>query len=93
MVNVASSQRLCGDEFEDGWVDAMDCIRLFYLNFVVFFVLGHRGSLVINLSYKYDPKGWWRGKNFSHPSSTPWFRFSLFGGVVCFKCKRRVERL
>jgi hypothetical protein len=52
MVNVASSQRLCGDEFEDGWVDAMDCIRLFYLNFVVFFVLGHRGSLVINLSYK-----------------------------------------
>jgi hypothetical protein len=41
MVHVASSRRSCGEEAEDGWVDAMDCIRLFYPNFVVFIVLGH----------------------------------------------------
>jgi hypothetical protein len=35
MVDVASSQRSRGDEAEDGWVDAMGCIRLFYLNFAI----------------------------------------------------------
>jgi hypothetical protein len=33
---------------EDGWVDAMGCIGLFYPNFAIFFVLGHKGSLVIS---------------------------------------------
>jgi hypothetical protein len=39
MVHVASSQRLRGDEAEDGWVDAIGYIRLFYPNFVIFNVL------------------------------------------------------
>jgi hypothetical protein len=52
MVHVASSQRSCGDEVEDGRVDATGCIGLFYPNFVVFFVLGHKGSLFISFSYK-----------------------------------------
>jgi hypothetical protein len=52
MVHMASSQRSCGDEAKDRRVDAMGCIRLFYPNFVIFFVLGHKGSLVISLSYK-----------------------------------------
>jgi hypothetical protein len=52
MVHVASSQRSCGDEVEDGRGVAMGCIRLFYPNFAVFFVLGHKGSLVISFSYK-----------------------------------------
>jgi hypothetical protein len=52
MVHVASSRRSHGDEVEDERVDAVDCIGLFYPNFVVFFVLGHKGSLVISFSYK-----------------------------------------
>jgi hypothetical protein len=46
MVHVASSQRSHGDEVEDGPVDAMDWIRLFYPNFVVFIVLCPKGNLV-----------------------------------------------
>jgi hypothetical protein len=52
MVHVASSRRSCGDEAEDGLVDATGCIRLSYPNFAVFYVLGHKSSLVINFSYK-----------------------------------------
>jgi hypothetical protein len=48
MVHVTSSQRSRGDEIKDGWVDVTDCIRLFYSNFVVFIVLGYKGSLVIS---------------------------------------------
>jgi hypothetical protein len=48
MVHVASSRRLFGDEAEDGWVDAMGCIILFYPNFVIFVVLGHKRSLQSN---------------------------------------------
>jgi hypothetical protein len=47
MMHVASSQMLCGDEAEDGWVNATGCIRLFYPKFVIFVVLGHKDSLVI----------------------------------------------
>jgi hypothetical protein len=36
MVHVALLRRSRGDEAEDGQVDAMCCIRLFYPNFVVF---------------------------------------------------------
>jgi hypothetical protein len=47
MVYVASSQRSCGDEVENRWVDVMGCIGLFYPNFAIFVVLGYKGSLVI----------------------------------------------
>jgi hypothetical protein len=57
MVHVTSSWMSCGDEAKDSWIDETGCIRLFYPNFTVFFVLGHKDSLVISLSYKYDPKG------------------------------------
>jgi hypothetical protein len=70
-VNVASSWRSCGDEAEDRWVDATGCIRLFYPNFAIFFVLGHKGSLVISFSYKWDPMGWWRGKHLAIPLPPP----------------------
>jgi hypothetical protein len=43
-------------EVEDGWVDATSCIRLFYPNFVVFFVLGHKGSLVISFPINRTPR-------------------------------------
>jgi hypothetical protein len=52
MVHVASLQRSREDEAKDRRVDATGCIRLFYPNFVVFFVLDHKGSLVISFSYK-----------------------------------------
>jgi hypothetical protein len=46
VVHVASSRRLCEDEAEDGWVNAMGCIGLFYPYFTIFIVLGPRGILV-----------------------------------------------
>jgi hypothetical protein len=48
MVHVASLWMSHGDEAEDGWIDAMSCIRLFYPKFAVFIVLGHKDSLVIS---------------------------------------------
>jgi hypothetical protein len=50
MVHVASSQRSHEDKVEDRRVDAIGCIRLFYHNFAVFILLGHKGSLVISFS-------------------------------------------
>jgi hypothetical protein len=35
-------------EDEDGQVDATGCFGLFYPNFAIFFVLDHKGSLVIS---------------------------------------------
>jgi hypothetical protein len=46
MVHIVSSQRSREDEAEDGWINAMDCIGLFYPNFVIFVVLGPWGILV-----------------------------------------------
>jgi hypothetical protein len=46
MVHVAPSRISCGDEAEDGWVDVMGCIGLFYPNFIIFIVLGTGGILV-----------------------------------------------
>jgi hypothetical protein len=46
VVHVASSWMSHEDEAEDGRVDAMGCIRLFYPYFVVFIVLGRRVILV-----------------------------------------------
>jgi hypothetical protein len=52
MVHVASSRSSCGDKSKDGRVDAMGCIELFYPNFAIFLVLGHKDSLAISFSYK-----------------------------------------
>jgi hypothetical protein len=48
MVHVASLWRSRGDEADDGRVDATGCIELFFPNFAIFVVLGHKGSLVIS---------------------------------------------
>jgi hypothetical protein len=47
MVHVTSSLRLRRVEAEDGLVDATGCVRPFYSNFIVFYVLGHTDILVI----------------------------------------------
>jgi hypothetical protein len=49
MVHVASSRRSCAVELEDGWVDAIGCIRPYYAYFAVFIVLVPRGNLVFCL--------------------------------------------
>jgi hypothetical protein len=46
MVHVSSSQRLRGDEAEDGWVDAIGYVGPCYPYFIIFTVLGSRGILV-----------------------------------------------
>jgi hypothetical protein len=56
MVHVASSRRSRGDEVEDGRVDAMCCIVLFYPKFAIFVVLGHKGSLVISFLINRTPR-------------------------------------
>jgi hypothetical protein len=56
MVHVASSRRSRGDEAEDRRVYMMGCIELFYPNFVVFIVLGHKGSLVISFPINRIPR-------------------------------------
>jgi hypothetical protein len=48
MMHMASSWRSRGDEAKDERVDATGCIRLFYPNFAIFIVLGHKGSLAIS---------------------------------------------
>jgi hypothetical protein len=47
VVHVASSRRLRQDQVEDRRVDAMGCVRAYYSYFVVFYVLGNRGIVVI----------------------------------------------
>jgi hypothetical protein len=56
MVHMASSWRSRGDETKDRRVDAMGCIRLFYPNFIVFIVLGHKDSLVISFLINRTPR-------------------------------------
>jgi hypothetical protein len=56
MVHVESTWRSRGDELEDGRVDATGCIGLFYFNFVVFIVLGHKRSLVISFPINRTPR-------------------------------------
>jgi hypothetical protein len=55
MVHVASSRRSRGDESEDRQVDATGCIGLFYPNFVIFVILGHKGNLVISFFINRTP--------------------------------------
>jgi hypothetical protein len=49
MVHVTSLRRSCAGEAEDGRVNAIGYISLFYLNFAIFIVLGHRDILVFYL--------------------------------------------
>jgi hypothetical protein len=56
MVHMASSQRSRGDEAEDGRVDATGCIGLFYPNFAVFVVLGHKDILVSSFPINRTPR-------------------------------------
>jgi hypothetical protein len=56
MVHVALSRRSREDEAKDGRVDAMGCIRLFYPNFAIFVVLGHKSSLVISFPINRTPR-------------------------------------
>jgi hypothetical protein len=70
MVHVASSWRSHGDEAEDGRVDAMGCIGLFYTNFVIFIVLGYKDILVISFPINRTPRagGWVSTQSsLSHP--------------------------
>jgi hypothetical protein len=46
MMHVASSQRSRGVEAEDGRINAMGYIRLFYSNFTIFIVLDPKEILV-----------------------------------------------
>jgi hypothetical protein len=43
-------------EAKDGRVDAIGCIRLFYYNFAIFFVLGYKGSLIISFLINRTPR-------------------------------------
>jgi hypothetical protein len=56
MVHVALSWRSHRDEAEGERVDAMCCIRLFYPNFAVFIVLGHKDNLVISFPINRTPR-------------------------------------
>jgi hypothetical protein len=56
MVHVALSRRSREDEAKDGRVDAMGCIGLFYPNFAIFVVLGHKSSLVISFPINRTPR-------------------------------------
>jgi hypothetical protein len=47
VVYVASSRTSRGVQGEDGRVDAIGYVRPFYLNFIIFNVLGSRGIVVI----------------------------------------------
>jgi hypothetical protein len=71
MVQVASSWRSRRDEAEDGWVDATGYIGLFYPNFVVFIVLGHKGSQVICFPINRTSRVGGEDQAFSYPSATP----------------------
>jgi hypothetical protein len=46
MVHEASSQRLCQNQVEDGWVDVASYVGPYYPDFSVFFVLALRNILV-----------------------------------------------
>jgi hypothetical protein len=71
MVHIALLWRSRGDEAEDGRVDVTGCIRLFYPNFAVFIIFGHKGTLVISFPIKMTPRVGGEDQAFIHPSVTP----------------------
>jgi hypothetical protein len=56
MVHMVSLWRSRGDKAKDGWVDVMDCIVLFYPNFTIFVVLGHKCRIVISFPINRTPR-------------------------------------
>jgi hypothetical protein len=71
MVHMTSSWRPCEDEADDRRVDVMGCIGVFYPNFAVFIVLGHKDSLVISFLINKTPRVGGEDQTFNHPSPTP----------------------
>jgi hypothetical protein len=75
VVHVASSQRLHGSEAKDNRFEGVGCgaveVGPNYPSLDVIFFLAHRGILVFCFHYKYDPKGWWRGKHSTIPLPPP----------------------
>jgi hypothetical protein len=53
---MALSWRSRGYDAKDGQVDATGCIGLFYPNFAIFVVLGHKSSLVISFPINMTPR-------------------------------------
>jgi hypothetical protein len=47
VVHVTPSWILRQSQVEDGWVDAMGCVRPCYVCFAIFILLGPRGNVVI----------------------------------------------
>jgi hypothetical protein len=92
VVHVVLSWRSYGDEAEDGRVNAIDCIRLFYSNFAILIVLGHKGSLVINFPINRTPRVGGEDQAFNHPFLTHKSKL-LFERCGCASwCKRGEER-
>jgi hypothetical protein len=58
--------KIDGGEAKDRWVDVMDYIGLFYPNFTVFVILGHKGNLVISFPINRTP--WFGGEASIQPS-------------------------
>jgi hypothetical protein len=71
MVHMTLSWRSCGDEAEDGRVDATGCIKLLYPNIAVLVVLCHKGNLVISFYINRTPRVGGEDQAFNHPSPTP----------------------
>jgi hypothetical protein len=70
----------------------MGCIGLFYHNFVIFAILGHKGSLVISFSINMTPRVGVEASIqpfLSHPSV---FRISFFARCGCASCHREERR-
>jgi hypothetical protein len=88
---VASSQRLRRVKAEDGRVDAMCYIGLFYPNFVVFFVLGHRDSLVISFSINMTPRAGGEVSNSAIPLPLPSYSSFLRGLSVLHGVSKKIR--
>jgi hypothetical protein len=71
VVHVALLWSLRRVEVEDKWVNVMSCIGLFYPNFAIFFVLGHKGNLVISFSIIRTPMAGGKASNSVIPLPPP----------------------
>jgi hypothetical protein len=91
MVHMALSWRSHRDEAEGGQVDAMSYIRLFYPNFVVFIVLGHKDNLVISFPINRTPRASGEVSNSAIPLP-PCSRSCLLRCGCASWCKKGEER-
>jgi hypothetical protein len=69
-------------EVEDEWINAMGCIGLFYPNFAIFFVLGHKCSLIISFPINRTPRTDGEASNSAIPLPPPSHGCFLRGVVV-----------